>query len=356
MGNRSGKASSSSASIGGGQDPLPPLPSESSFSFGGEDTLASTTSSSASSATPMSAMDQSKRKLRIWHYVLGTIHLLAAVLLTLLVAGVSTPVPLDVRKHELVSDSSHADGYRWATTSIGSLQGSALVAIFFGVTAGAHFFYATNALGSGMYERHVFEEQVNPMRWVEYAFSASAMILLIAAISGVKDLDTILLIGLGTAVIMLQGLIVEYQLRQKKSAGGKVPVTLAATLGGWALLTLIFVVILTNFGRRLSELKALGIELPSWLQYVSIPMVIWFSSFGVVQLVQIFKGGDFVKYEYAYTLLSAASKLFLGIWVTVGILQQRNNDVITGSDPAPISTTTATQTGTASTTSTSTST
>lgn len=278
-------------------------------------------------------MEKQQKRLKAWHWALFVIHLIAAILLAVLIQTQSSPIPLDVRQHQIEVDVTSSEGYRWTSKSIGGVNPTALIAIFFGVTAGAHLYYATDVFGSGMYSRHVFNEQMNPSRWVEYAFSATVMILLIAVVSGVKDFDTILLVCLGTGVIMLQGFIVEAQMAKGKKEGQNA-VTLTATVSGWALLTLIFLIILTNFGRRLTELQTIGYNLPSWLQYVSIPMLAWFSSFGFVQLVQIFKGGAFFKYEYAYTILSAASKLFLGIWMTVGLIQSQNNNAITSSVPS----------------------
>lgn len=292
----------------------------------------STSSSSSSSASGDAELKKWNR-LRIWHWILFGLHVLAAITLAILVSTASndTPVPLDLYRHKLIQvpgagdEATSAPTYKYEGEKVATLSMPWLIGLFFGVTAVAHLYYATNAFGTKLYESHVRVQGQNPVRWIEYGISATIMIIIIATLSGVKDFDALLFIIFGTVVVMGQGAIVEHQVAVRGAKWNDATVWQSTAIG-WAMLTLIFVVIMTNFSKRLNEVDSFGIPIPKWLIFVSLPMIAWFASFGIVQLVQLIKGGAYIKYEFAYTVLSLASKLFLGIWVAVGFSQRSANE------------------------------
>lgn len=74
------------------------------------------------------------------------------------------------------------------------------VALFFLLSAIAHFAVAIPA--RGWYERHLARGQ-NPARWIEYAFSSSVMIVVIASLTGIREIGTLVAIfGVNAAMIL----------------------------------------------------------------------------------------------------------------------------------------------------------
>ena len=73
-----------------------------------------------------------------------------------------------------------------------------LVASFFAMSAVAHAIVAWPA--RGWYERNL-ARRMNPARWIEYAFSSSVMIVVIAMLTGVGEIGTLIAI-VGTNAAM----------------------------------------------------------------------------------------------------------------------------------------------------------
>jgi hypothetical protein len=73
-----------------------------------------------------------------------------------------------------------------------------LVASFFAMSAVAHAIVAWPA--RGWYERNL-ARRMNPARWIEYAFSSSVMIVVIAMLTGVREIGTLIAI-VGTNAAM----------------------------------------------------------------------------------------------------------------------------------------------------------
>lgn len=194
-----------------------------------------------------------------------------------------------------------------------------LVVLFFLITAVFHLFYATNGFGSGIYSRMI-QQGSNWIRWVEYAITATIMIFIIAVISGVSDFGYVIMLICAFPLVMIQGEVVEKYLVNKNVESCILP-----TLGGWLVLVGAFFIIVTSFNRRINEVKKAGYNIPSWLYAVVYPMIIWFASFGVVQIFQIYmvsrnKGDiNYNNYERTYLVLSLLSKAFLGLWVAYGL-------------------------------------
>ncbi len=77
------------------------------------------------------------------------------------------------------------------------------VALFFLLSAIAHFSVAVPF--RGWYERNLVRGQ-NPARWIEYAFSSSVMIVVIAGLTGIREIGTLVAIfGVNAAMISSAG-------------------------------------------------------------------------------------------------------------------------------------------------------
>lgn len=206
---------------------------------------------------------------------------------------------------------------------------------FFIFTAGAHYFYATDAFGSGNYSKAI-SSGWNPYRWYEYAASASLMSVLIGLIDGTRDTGTLIsAVGL-TAAMMFNGYSVESLLR------GRGPITQTAkdaisgsTYAGWISYVALWAVLFYSFGTLVSDVGRLyknetgtdgkPIQVPAWIWFIVIFQAIYYASFGYVQHTHIQKrlSGDPFNYESienSYITLSYFAKLSLAGGIGYGLV------------------------------------
>jgi hypothetical protein len=208
---------------------------------------------------------------------------------------------------------------------------------FFGFTALAHAFYATDGFGTGAYST-VVKQGWNPYRWFEYGVSASAMSLLIGHALGTRDAPS-----LGSAMVLTVsmqafGFIVESNLKSKALNSD---VVIASTAGGWLLLLALWGPFIYNF-KALSEdinnnyktvidpTTGKAVKLPSWLWFIVLVQFINYSCFGFIQLLQVraaLKGvpKNFIDVEKQYLLLSFAGKIGLAAGLSYGLIFRTRN-------------------------------
>jgi len=203
---------------------------------------------------------------------------------------------------------------------------------FFGFTALAHLFYATDGFNTGAYTS-VVKSGWNPYRWVEYGISASAMTLLIGYSLGTKDAATLMSLLFATASLQTVGYVVESSIKAKNLNRESI---IAATVGGWLLLGSIWGPIVYNFKNVIKDIKdnysneidpstGQPVKLPSWLWFIILVQIINFSGFGVIQLNQVRRalGGNpkpFSEVEMQYLFLSFAGKIGLASGLSYGLL------------------------------------
>lgn len=205
---------------------------------------------------------------------------------------------------------------------------------FFAITILAHLFYATDAFGKGWYSDAVLNKGWNPYRWLEYALSASLMSFLIGIGTGTRDFNHLISFVLSTASLMSFGYIVESCLKSTNKSLDK-STLIVATIGGWVLLLSMWIPLLINFGNIVNDVKTKykdirdednqRIRVPEWIWFIILIQFLNFSSFGLIQIRQIFnafKGmpSQFASVENAYTSLSFAGKLALASGLGYGIL------------------------------------
>ena len=152
---------------------------------------------SAPAATGIPA-DRSANLFR-WNAVLAALHFVQAATILALSFAKSPVVTSPVVSTYLRFDES-TQHLVTAQRSIWDLPIGPAVALFFLMSAIAHFSMAFPA--RRWYEARLARGQ-NPIRWIEYAFSSSVMIVVIAALAGVQEIGTLIAIfGVNAAMIM----------------------------------------------------------------------------------------------------------------------------------------------------------
>jgi hypothetical protein len=187
---------------------------------------------------------------------------------------------------------------------------SNLIVSFFGITAAFHLFYALNP--NNLYLNAV-KNGNNYFRWIEYSITATIMIVIIAILSGVKDVQNYFMLISSAFAMIWTGQWFETADKNNR---------FASIIVGFVLLAGAFQVILASFRARLKEAQAAGFNLPAWLWMTVIILFIFYASFGFVPIAQSTFGGDYRTYEKTYLTLSIASKASLGMLVAYGFGQR----------------------------------
>jgi len=257
------------------------------------------------------ASDRSANLFR-WNTVLSVLHLAqAAAIMALSLAKnplvtspvVSTYLHFDQATKHLVT----------AERPIWDLPIGPAVALFFLMSAVAHFSMAFPA--RRWYEAHLARGQ-NPIRWIEYSFSSSVMIVVIAALAGVQEVGTLIAIFGVNAAMILFGWSMEIA-----NEGRDRPQWLHYIFGciaGAVPWIVIFVTILV------SATEPNSAPIPGFVIAIFVTLFIGFNVFAINMVLQYRKVGrwsDYLYGERAYMLFSLIAKSLLAWQVFFGTLR-----------------------------------
>jgi len=199
-----------------------------------------------------------------------------------------------------------------ATHHVFDINLAYLVVAFFLMSAVAHLFVAT--IYRRRYEANL-KRGLNKVRWVEYALSASTMMVGIALLSGIYDLGSLTMIFGLTAIMNLMGLAMEVY-----NQGRDKPSWLAFNIGSLAGI-LPWVVIGIYFWA--GETYGAG-EIPTFVYYIYASIFLFFNCFAINMILQYKKLGKWGNYLYGervYIILSLLAKSALAWQVFAGTLR-----------------------------------
>ena len=199
-----------------------------------------------------------------------------------------------------------------ATHTIFDVNLAYLVVAFFLLSAAAHLFVAT--IYRRRYEANL-KHGINKVRWIEYALSASTMMVGIALLSGIYDLGSLVMIFGLTAIMNLMGLAMEIynQGREKTS-------WLAYDIGAFAgILPWVVIGIYFWAGNKYGA----G-DIPTFVYYIYASIFLFFNCFAINMILQYKKVGTWRNYLYGekvYIILSLVAKSALAWQVFAGALR-----------------------------------
>ena len=163
----------------------------------------------------------------------------------------------------------------------------------------------------------------NHWRWVEYAISATIMAVIIALSSGESSLDNLVVLSLLTVCTMLCGWVTELCMTN----GYDWKIAVLAFVIGWLTYAGVWYLLGSTFKSATDAAKP-----PDFVYAIIGTMAAFFSSFGVVQLVQLVQfyrsddnsrtNFDYMPYELSYNSLSIVSKFVLTMLVATGLYQR----------------------------------
>ncbi|HEU4914039.1 MAG TPA: heliorhodopsin HeR [Candidatus Saccharimonadales bacterium] len=251
--------------------------------------------------------------LHNWNVWLAFIHAIQGAVILLL----STTKVFPVQTSYLTLDpiSSELAGHpvlSGAARHLFDINLGYLVAVFFFMSAIAHAVIAT--IYRNRYEADL-KRKINKARWIEYALSASTMMVGIAVLSGVADLSTLLMIFALDAIMNLLGLAMEVY-----NQGKNKPNWLVYVIGCVAGIVPWFV-----FGFYVWAANIYGSgDIPSFVYWIYLSMFVLFSSFAVNMYLQYKKVGKWKDYLYGermYMVLSLVAKTLLAWQIFAGALR-----------------------------------
>jgi hypothetical protein len=200
-----------------------------------------------------------------------------------------------------------------AQRSIWELPIGPAVALFFLLSSIAHFAMAFPA--RRWYESHLARGQ-NPIRWIEYSFSSSVMIVVIAALAGVQEVGTLIAIFGANAAMIMFGWSMEIA-----NEGRERPQWLHYIFGcivGAVPWLVIFATIV------ISATEPNAAAIPTFVIAIFVTLFAFFNVFAINMILQYRKVGrwsDYLYGERAYMLFSLVAKSLLAWQVFFGTLR-----------------------------------
>jgi hypothetical protein len=247
------------------------------------------------------------RNLRVWNLVMFVLHGAQSVIMFALSSDFALPLTTLFVEFDLESMTLAQDLQEIATISIGPL-----VAGFLFLSSMAHLAVSL----PGVYEWYTknLKKGINHARWIEYSFSSSLMIVVIAMLTGMYDVITLGLMFSLNAMMILFGWVMEVhnQTTKKTNWISYVFGTIAGIIP-WIAIALF----LLYAGE--GEFKA-----PTFVYWIFFSMFLFFNTFAINMILQYKKVGKWKSYLYGekmYIILSLVAKTLLAWQVWAGTLR-----------------------------------
>jgi hypothetical protein len=247
-------------------------------------------------------------RLRLYNAAMGFLHLVQGV--AVLILSTAATLPITTSYVRFTAGNKGVPLPHLAT--LGHLRLGLTVAVFFFMSAAAHFCVATVAYD--WYVRNL-GKGANYARWIEYAFSSSVMIVLIAMLSGMYDLSSLILIFALNAMMILFGWMMElHNQTTEKTNWTAFAFGCLAGIVPWVAIALFF------FNAQGPN----GGGPPGFVYGIMISLFVFFNVFAVNMVLQYKKVGrwrDYLYGEKVYILLSLVGKSLLAWQVFAGTLR-----------------------------------
>jgi hypothetical protein len=238
--------------------------------------------------------------LRRWNLGLTVLHLVQAIAIVVLASDFAITVTSSFPAGPPGTDVPPPD-------ALFDVRIGVAIAVFLGLAALDHLLTAT--VGRPTYERDL-RRGINRFRWVEYSFSATLMVLLIAFYFGITGITAVIAIVGANVAMILFGWVQELMNPPGRSTTTMLPFWFGTLVGlaPWAAMTV----------------KLVGAdEIPGFVIGIYVSLFLFFMSFGLNQWLQYRGVGPWRDYAYgekAYLVLSLAAKSALAWQIFAGSL------------------------------------
>jgi hypothetical protein len=247
------------------------------------------------------ATERKLGNLRIWNIVVGLILAVEAVLMAVLTNSFSLPVTATFMEGPPGSPA--------ALHNIWDIQTGWGVFIFMAISALALLLIASPWVFP-WYKRNLLHSR-NYGRWIEYFFSSSIMIVLIAQICGISDIAALLAIfGINACMILFGALQEKYE---KPGKSGWMPFWFGSFAGIIPWIAIAVYVISPG----------VSASPPGFVYGIIVSLFVFFNCFAINQVLQYKKVGpwrDYLYGEKVYIILSLTAKSLLAWQVFANVL------------------------------------
>jgi Heliorhodopsin len=232
--------------------------------------------------------ERSLSRLRVYNVVMGALHAVQGLLMVVLANDFALPVTAAFMQGPPGSPATTEELF---TVPLGPA-----VAAFLFMSAVAHLVIAGPAWA--WYRRQLGMSR-SYARWIEYAFSSSLMIVLIAMVTGIADIAALVAIGGVNASMILFGLLQEHY--EQPGRPGWLPFLLGCIAGAipWVAIG----IYLWSPGS--------SAEPPAFVYAIFVSLFVFFNSFALNMVLQYRRVGPWRSYlfgEYVYVTLSLVAK------------------------------------------------
>lgn len=252
--------------------------------------------------------ENSYKNLRRWNGVMFLIHLLQAIAMFVISKDFKVPLTTTFLDFNL-----QANTILPVTNEVIQLNLGHFISIFLFLSAFFHFLIIL----PGIYEWYInnLKKKINYLRWIEYAFSSSVMIVAIAILCGMFDLPSLILIFGLNAMMNLFGLMMELhnQTTNKTNWTSFIFGTIAGILP-WVVITMYFV----------GAVSSVSTNIPSFVYAILLSIFVFFNCFAINMFLQYKKVGRWKNYlfgEKVYIILSLLAKSALAWQIFSGTLR-----------------------------------
>jgi len=241
-------------------------------------------------------------RLRRFNAVMGLFHVIQGCLMLILSNDFTLPLWYTTPEFNEATQTITPVAVSFADVRIGPL-----VATFLFISALAHFLIA-----SVLYQWYVknLKKHINPARWYEYSISASLMIFIIAMLTTIYDIGTLIALFTLTAVMNLMGLMME--LHNQTTEKNDWTSYYIGCFAGFIPWVVIFIPLIT------------AESVPDFVIAIFITIAVFFNLFAINMILQYKKIGKWRDYFYGermYIVLSLVAKSALAWQVFAGTLR-----------------------------------
>lgn len=262
--------------------------------------MTTTAATSPSTARATGVDDAALAGLRRWNLALAILHAIQAVAILLLATSFSIDVTASFPTGPPGSEPQ-------APESLLAVAIAPVIAVFLLLAALDHGLSATVLRST--YERDL-ARGINRLRWIEYSVSATIMILLICAYSGIVGISALIAIAGANVAMILFG-----WLQEAENPPGRSQTTMRAFWFGTIAGLAPWIAISVNLVGATT--------VPGFVLGIFVSLLIFFSSFAVNQWLQYREIGPWRSYafgERAYLVLSLVAKSALAWQLFAGSL------------------------------------
>ena len=255
----------------------------------------------------MSKEEITESGLRRFNAAMGVFHMIQGFLMLILSNSFTLPITYMHPQFDAITKTISPVSTKLIDVRIGPL-----VAMFLFISAIAHFLLATV-----LYKWYVkkLENHMNPARWYEYSISASLMIVIIAMLTSIYDIGTLMALFALTAVMNWMGLMMElHNQTTKKTNWTSYAIGCIAGIVPWIVI----------FISLIGAVVASGNTVPSFVIGIFVTIAIAFNVFAInmyLQYKKIWKWKEYLYGERVYIILSLVAKSLLAWQVFAGTLR-----------------------------------